>query len=495
MRLYTKFMVWSVLNLVWVAVVVVGGSWLLLGSNGLFAHVLFRGGINSVMHVVAANLQYKPIYAWQEVLQGYSESYEIRFHVQSLDDMGNIPSNDSIPDKVIKAANRIPRPQISLCPEPDESGTQSIDSALETESGFLPMQNAIYLRAGNPTRYWYGRLVFIPDENHKLHYVLLVSSSLSFSGHGLYFNMYGVLITIALVLGLSFLWWWPFVLRITRPVARITRDAEQIAAGHYVLPEHPPAARVLPLSRQDEIKRLDDAVDSMSSQLMHQMFGQRRFIRQIAHELGSPIARMKFGLAVLEERVDEETSVRVRKLSKDMEEVAMLVEDVLDYLRSEGVPGKPTLEPVPLVRVVKELIDLEGQHADIVMEQPECEVVIQTDLECLRRAVGNVLRNAVCYAGDSGPITVHITQDDNEVVVRVEDNGPGVPPNELPNLTEPFFRGERASEISGGSGLGLSIVKQCMKICHGRLQFSNRSPQGLSVFLIYPRVHKDPPSA
>jgi two-component system sensor histidine kinase CpxA len=138
----------------------------------------------------------------------------------------------------------------------------------------------------------------------------------------------------------SFLWWWPFVLHITRPVVRITRNAEQIALGHYALPEHQPAIRTLHMSRRDEIKRLGDAVDSMSSQLMRQMFGQRRFIRQIAHELGSPIARMKFGLAVLEERVDEETSVRVRRLSKDMGEIAVLVEGRAGLFAFRGVARK-----------------------------------------------------------------------------------------------------------------------------------------------------------
>ncbi|EGB15553.1 integral membrane sensor signal transduction histidine kinase [Pseudodesulfovibrio mercurii] len=489
MRLYTKFMIWSVLNLVWLGVVVLGGSWLLIGSNGAYAQVLFRGGINSVMQVVAANLQYKPIYDWQKVLDRYSESYDIRFHVQALDDMGHIPTHGAIPDTVMAEASKMPKPQVSFCAEPGSSERQDINAVLEAESGFLPMQNAIYLRAGDPTRYWYGRPVFVPDENHKLHYVLLISSSTSFSGHGLYFNMYGVLVTMVVVLGLCFLWWWPFVWHLAKPIGQVTEKAERIAAGEYVLTEKRKDDYLPSLGRKDEIRRLADAVDSMSNQLMQQMFRQRRFIRQIAHELGSPIARTKFGLAVLEERLDGDFANRARKISRDVEEIAVLVEDVLGYLRSEGLPGQPRIEIVPLYHTINEIIALEGQSADIEFERPEQEFYIRTDLECLRRMVGNALRNAIRYAAEQGVITIRVQCLVDEVLVSVEDNGPGVPPTELAHLTEPFFRGEGAADYPGGSGLGLSIVKQCMEICGGRLEFANRSPHGFAVSLFFPLSH------
>jgi two-component system sensor histidine kinase CpxA len=490
MRLYTKFMVWAVLNLVLVGVVVLGGSWLLLGSNGLFVHVLFRGGINSVMQIVVANLQYKPVSEWSKILDRYSQSYGIRFLVQALDGNERLPSCCEIPAQVIEAAKRIPRPQVSLCPEPSEPGELPMDPSLETGSGFLPMQNAVYLRHGSPTRYWYGRPVFVPDEGHQLHYVLLVSSSSSFSGNGLYFNFYGALATILLVLGLSFVWWLPFVLHITRPIRAVTGTAVRIAAGDYVLTETGKSASAFMGARKDEIRRLADAVDSMSSQLMRQMYGQRRFIRHIAHELGSPIARVKYGLAVLESRLEGEYGARIRTIGKDVEQVSLLMEDVLCYLRSEGLPGQPHPENFPLAGVLQEVIELEGQNAEVELRLPEAEVSVLTDQECLRRAVSNALRNAVRYAGEAGPILVRVEVEGHEAVVRVEDNGEGVRPEELPHLTEPFFRGAGAGKHPGGSGLGLSIVKHCMDICGGRIEFANRTPKGFGVSLYFPLRRK-----
>lgn len=493
MRLYTKFMVWAVLNLVLVGVVVVGGSWLLLGSNGLFVHVLFRGGINSVMQIVVANLQYKPVPEWRKILDRYSQFYGIRFHVQALDSNGQVPNSPEIPVQVIEAAKRIPRPQVSLCPEPTEPGELPMEPALETGSGFLPMQNAVYLREGDPTRYWYGRPVFVPDAGHQLHYILLVSSSPSFSGNGLYFNFYGALATILLVLGLSFAWWLPFVLHITRPVAAITDTAVRIAAGDYVLIEPGKASTALLGGRKDEIKRLADAVSSMSSQLMRQMCGQRRFIRHIAHELGSPIARVKYGLAVLESRLEGEYGARVRTIGKDVEQVSLLMEDVLCYLRSEGLPGQPHPETFTLAGLLRELVEQEGQNAEVELRLPDQEVNVLTDQDCLRRAISNALRNAVRYAGEAGPIVLSLEVEGAEALVRVEDNGEGVRPDELCHLTEPFFRGEAASKHPGGSGLGLSIVKHCMDICGGRIVFANRTPHGFCVSLFFPLRRKASP--
>ncbi len=170
---------------------VVGGSWLLLGSNGDFLlPVLFRGGINSVMQVVAAKSAYKPIYAWQKVLDGYSETYEIRFLVRQLDNMGIIPSHDTIPDKVMKA----PQPYSPAAGFPVR-GDRGRSASPERRFRFggrnrLPAhaETPYICVLGMPARYWYGRPVFIPDENHKLHLrsACLLSSSSFFGAWALF---------------------------------------------------------------------------------------------------------------------------------------------------------------------------------------------------------------------------------------------------------------------------------------------------------------------
>ena len=135
---------------------------------------------------------------------------------------------------------------------------------------------------------------------------------------------------------------------------------------------------------------------------------------------------------------------------------------------------------------------MEGQNAQVSLDLPATEIVVRADLDCLRRAVSNVLRNAVRYAGSAGPIAVTAHQAEQEAVICVEDCGNGVPEDEMPHLTEPFFRGREAGGHPGGSGLGLSIVKYCMEICGGRLCFANREPHGFRVTLRFPLARNAP---
>lgn len=176
--------------------------------------------------------------------------------------------------------------------------------------------------------------------------MLLAAVSPSLTGNGMFFRVGEALGLVALCLVLSFLWWWPFVLYITRPMERITRKAEDVAAGNFSLTENEQGAEqpLFSLSRKDEIGRLACALNSMSGQLIRQMCGQRRFIRHIAHELGAPLARAKFGLVVLEDRLDGENAWRAGQVMEEVEQVTELVEDVLAYLRSEGLPRRPRLE-------------------------------------------------------------------------------------------------------------------------------------------------------
>lgn len=101
--------------------------------------------------------------------------------------------------------------------------------------------------------------------------------------------------------------------------------------------------------------------------------------------------------------------------------------------------------------------------------------------ELLARALGNLVRNSLRYAGTAGPITVSTVHENGLVILTVADEGPGVPPEALPRLGEPFFRPDAArTREQGGTGLGLAIVKTCLEACQGTLTLRNRSPRGFA---------------
>jgi two-component system sensor histidine kinase CpxA len=98
-----------------------------------------------------------------------------------------------------------------------------------------------------------------------------------------------------------------------------------------------------------------------------------------------------------------------------------------------------------------------------------------------------VLRNAVRYAAQGGPIAIRASRKNGSTIILIADQGPGVPPDTLPRLFEPFYRPEVArARHTGGSGLGLAIVKRCIEACKGTVSARLREPQGLEVEIVIP---------
>jgi two-component system sensor histidine kinase CpxA len=109
---------------------------------------------------------------------------------------------------------------------------------------------------------------------------------------------------------------------------------------------------------------------------------------------------------------------------------------------------------------------------------------VLADRELLSCALANLIRNAVKYAGDAGPISILAWKKTNTVVIEVRDAGPGVPQGLLEQLFEPFFRPEPSRDRqSGGVGLGLAIVKSCVEACKGTVYAQNLEPSGFAVII------------
>lgn len=243
--------------------------------------------------------------------------------------------------------------------------------------------------------------------------------------------------------------------------------------------------------RRDEIGRLGHAFMTMTRRVGLLISGQSQFIRHIAHELNSPLARTQIGLAVLEERLDgQPTRERVRRIMKDIERLSVLTDEVLSYLQAKASLGIPKKERIYLCPFLSSLVRSEVPEDDIHVFADK-DAWLWTDKDYLRRAVSNLLRNAVTYAGDAGPVVLSVSEEAGEVCIAVRDRGPGVSEQDLPLLLEPFYRGKASLTHPGGSGLGLSIVKYCVEACGGRLEYGNAEPNGFWVVLFFPKGKSD----
>jgi two-component system sensor histidine kinase CpxA len=274
----------------------------------------------------------------------------------------------------------------------------------------------------------------------------------------------------------SVLFWLPLVRSITRSLAQINHATSSIAEGQFDVRVNE--------RRRDELGTLGGAINRMAGRLGGLVTGQKRFLGDIAHELCSPIARMQMALGILEERAGEKEKAYVEDVREEVQHMSGLVNELLSFSKAAMGAGTARLEPVALRPVVERAIRRESRDgAELRNEVPE-NLRAAADPELMVRAVSNLLRNAVRYAGDDGPIIISGRENDDFIELLVSDQGPGVPESEVPKLYDPFYRVDASrTRETGGAGLGLSIVKTCVESCGGTVFCRNRQPHGLDVVI------------
>ncbi|MDQ3061703.1 MAG: HAMP domain-containing histidine kinase [Acidobacteriota bacterium] len=452
-------MLWFFLNLLLLAAI-----FLILFNFRFAPSSFFRGTayrIETVARLINEETNEKTRAERNEILKGYGELNRVEFFL--FDNVGKQFGGREIelPTEVYKEITRPDSPPGARRKNPPPRG------------GPPP---SIYLKTENPPLYWYGiKMMTYEGGSSEPVRTRLLAASDSFFGYGLFFDPTAWLIAAAIVVIVSLLFWLPFVRGITRNIAQMTDATEQIAEEKFDV-------RVGD-KRTDEIGRLGAAINQLASRLSGFVSGQKRFLGDISHELNSPLARMQFALSILEDRVDGKNRGYVVDAKEEVELMSKLVGELLEYSKAGIKTTEVNLVKIRLRPLVETVIEREK-----ATETAEVKIIIADNIEVLAqpellsRAIANVVRNAVCYAGKAGEIKVSATNGKNQVKIEIADNGAGVPEDALEKLFDPFYRVEsdRARQ-SGGTGLGLAIVKTCVEACQGKVAASNRIPQGLAV--------------
>src|SRR5581483_6118384 len=201
------------------------------------------------------------------------------------------------------------------------------------------------------------------------------------------------------------------------------------------------------------------------------------------HELGSPLARLQVAIEILEARADPALAGPITDVREEVQQMTALVNELLAFTKA-GLRAPPAeLACVPLAEVVAGAVARENAQDRVRLELVP-NLAVRADRELLTRAIANLIRNALRYAADAGPITIVTRRDAAGAGLTVADDGPGVPPEALARLGEPFYRPEVArTRETGGVGLGLAIVRSCVAACGGEVRFANRMPHGFAADL------------
>ena len=263
------------------------------------------------------------------------------------------------------------------------------------------------------------------------------------------------------------------------PLRKLRAAAEQFGRGDF-------SARVS-LRRTDEFGQVAEAFNEMADRIETLMTAERRLLQDVSHELRSPLARLEFAVELARNTTNAASMERIKK---EMSRLSTLVTELLQVTRAEGDPASRNIEEIELDHLVRDLVEdssveseARGCHLELKCVTP---VQIVGDRELVRRAVENVLRNAIHYAPDKTPVCVQVERKDDKALISVRDYGPGVPPETLPLLFKPFYRVHSdRNRGNGGVGLGLSIAKRAISLHQGELRARNVSP-GLEVEIEIP---------
>ncbi len=281
------------------------------------------------------------------------------------------------------------------------------------------------------------------------------------------------IVTGALVVIISLAFWVPFVRGLTRTISHMKEATAKIAEGRF--------KTALPLKRHDELGELAESIARMSTRLEVLVNGQKRFLREAAHELRSPIARLQVALGLLERSSTDDQRRVITDLGDDVQHMSTLVDDVLSFSKAGMQHSAPEIEDVEIEPLVSRVIQIEGNGAEIAFTG-EKDLMVRADERMFFCALSNLVRNARCYAGAHGMIEVDARKNGDSVMIYVRDAGPGIPEADVERIFEPFYRPEFARERStGGVGLGLAIVKSNIEACNGSVRCKNRQPHGLEV--------------
>ncbi len=267
-----------------------------------------------------------------------------------------------------------------------------------------------------------------------------------------------------------------------RPVRRLRDGFDLLAAGDLTVRLGPDMGR-----RRDEIADLARHFDHMARRLEQLVTVRDQLLHDVSHELRSPLARLNLATALLR-RGPDDFDLALRRIDDEVSRLDELVTELLSLARSEsdGQGRDEYFDLIGLVRSVVNTLEVEVAAKDvaIVFSPDTDECVVRGNSELIRRAIENVVRNAIRVSGSGDVIAITAAQIEATTQINISDEGPGVPEELLTTIFDPFQRGMQTN--GKGYGLGLTIARRAILTHGGEIVASNLRPHGLRVSIRLP---------
>jgi signal transduction histidine kinase len=333
----------------------------------------------------------------------------------------------------------------------------------------LPTVAEVRSDAGSWRRFLRGRAYYVAPGPGGGTY--LISSSLGRRIHDAHLALVGLLLLLMIAVVVTT----HLVLRrLLAPLRSLGDGVARLSAGELDL--------VLPNRTRDEFGALTEAFNQMVGRVREMIRARDRLLLDVSHELRSPLTRLKVALELLP------ASERRTRMMADVGEMEAMIAELLELERLRDGSGlRPERQDV--VSILREVADsLREKPPGVQLAVPARAVVAEVDGGKLRTVLRNLVENAAKYSlPDSRPIELSASSHDGAVIIRVCDDGPGIPEGDEASLFEPFFRVDRSrSKRTGGYGLGLSICKRIMEAHGGAIAVERHAGRGATFVLTLP---------
>jgi signal transduction histidine kinase len=274
---------------------------------------------------------------------------------------------------------------------------------------------------------------------------------------------------------------WLFAKHLQRPLKHLQSISHQLASGNL-------SVRA-PNTLNSNIKEFNDLAkdfDHMAGQIEKLVMSHKNLLRNISHELRTPLTRQNLAIHLLKTRLQPEQVKYFLQIEDDANEMNHLIQKILDFSRLDSQNYSVKLQRTLLMPIVTKVVDesimraKSAQEIKLVTQGSDIVALVECDL--FTGVLQNALNNALKYAGDSCKITVNILLEQDQVIIEISDDGPGLSEADLRQIFEPFYRAnnDTTAEIEG-YGLGMAIMKYNIEQMNGRITAESIMQEGLTI--------------
>jgi signal transduction histidine kinase len=263
--------------------------------------------------------------------------------------------------------------------------------------------------------------------------------------------------------------------RMLQPLRWLGDGVARLSEGHLDV--------IVPKRSADEFGALTDAFNHMVAQVGDMIRARDRLLLDVSHELRSPLTRLR---VALELTGNAETK---RRMAPELAEMEIMISELLELERLRDGHGLRTTRQNVMTILDEVARNFQDRPPNVRVTPGTPEILVDVDAERMRTVIRNLLENAIKYSlPDSRVVEISAAPNGERIVIRVTDDGPGVPERDMPSLFEPFFRVDRSrSKKTGGYGLGLSISKRIVEAHGGTIAVENNATRGASFVVTLPK--------